>query len=65
MAPDYDKGFGYDTGVDVWAFGATFYELITGETPFASPEGDKLQIARKLKVLPRIFSTIFKPGPQR
>ena len=30
MAPDFGKEFGYDNGVDIWAFGAVLYELITG-----------------------------------
>jgi len=55
MAPDYDKGFGYDTGVDVWAFGAVLYELITGENPFDKPDVDKMAIAKKLPILRRVF----------
>jgi serine/threonine protein kinase len=40
----------------VWAFGAVFYEILTGEAPFEDPSKDKMKTAAKLPHLKRIFS---------
>ena len=38
MAPEVVAGSqGYDARVDIWATGVTFYQLLTGRLPFASP----------------------------
>lgn len=34
QAPEIFIGGGYDEKVDVWATGITFYQLVTGKTPF-------------------------------
>ena len=34
QAPEIFIGGGYDEKVDVWAVGITFYQLVTGRTPF-------------------------------
>lgn len=36
QAPEIFIGGGYDEKVDVWAVGITFYQLVTGKTPFQS-----------------------------
>ncbi|GAX74117.1 hypothetical protein CEUSTIGMA_g1566.t1 [Chlamydomonas eustigma] len=40
-APELDKGLPHDQSVDIWSFGITFIELITGIQPYydTSPEG--------------------------
>jgi serine/threonine protein kinase/Tol biopolymer transport system component len=35
MAPEQARGLKTDARVDVWAFGATLYEMVTGRSPFA------------------------------
>ena len=34
-------GLKYDSGVDWWSFGCLLYELVSGYTPFRTPEAKK------------------------
>ena len=38
VAPEIILSKGYDSAVDIWAFGAMLYEMIFRRTPFADPE---------------------------
>ena len=51
MPPErFDDEYNADTASDIWALGATIYELITGNVPFGS-EGGKAQINQKVAPL--------------
>lgn len=42
MAPEIIQHLEYDYKVDLWSLGVVFYEILTGETPFASDNQQEL-----------------------
>ena len=48
LAPEVVEAKGHCEAADLWSLGVLIYCLLSGETPFASPEDDELRIYRKI-----------------
>ena len=48
MAPEIVNNQEYDKSVDIWALGVTFYEILTGQSPFPSTENTFSKFLKKL-----------------
>lgn len=48
MAPEIVNNQEYDKSVDIWALGVTFYEILTGQSPFPSTENTFSKFLKKI-----------------
>lgn len=62
MAPEMVEGAGYSLEVDVWAFGVSLHELLTGSLPFdgSSPMEIYRKILKEEYVAPHSISGFFR-----
>jgi serine/threonine-protein kinase len=63
MSPEQFNGSAADAQCDIFAFGVTFYELLTGKNPFASPNTGET-ITRIITVEPPPVSSVVPGCPE-
>jgi hypothetical protein len=63
MSPEQFNGSAADAQCDIFAFGVTFYELLTGKNPFASPNTGET-ITRIITIEPPPVSSVVPGCPE-
>lgn len=59
VAPEMIRGDMYDTSLDIWAFGILLYEMLSGRTPFYSPQHN--QIYKRIEKAPIFYPHYLSP----
>lgn len=59
VAPEMIRGESYDTSLDLWAYGVLLYEMLSGRTPFYTPQHN--QIYKRIEKAPIFYPHHLSP----
>lgn len=59
VAPEMIRGESYDTSLDLWAYGILLYEMLSGRTPFYTPQHN--QIYKRIEKAPIFYPHHLSP----